>query len=57
MEDPEQILRSDAEDIHSWVEQQLNPAKSVIWAKSFTLAVLVMTKWRQTWNYGVVLAR
>ncbi|ARP37058.1 argininosuccinate lyase [Vibrio sp. SNU_ST1] len=23
MEDPEQILRSDAEDIHSWVEQQL----------------------------------
>ncbi|MCQ6498231.1 lyase family protein, partial [Vibrio parahaemolyticus] len=23
MEDPHQILRSDAEEIHSWVEQQL----------------------------------
>lgn len=53
MEDPEQILRSDAEDIHSWVEQQLIGKVGDL-GKSSTLAVLVTTKWRQTLSYGVV---
>jgi argininosuccinate lyase/amino-acid N-acetyltransferase len=43
MEDPHQILQSDAEDIHSWVEQQLI-SKLAIWARSYIPGARVMIR-------------
>ena len=48
--DPEQILQSDAEDIHSWVEGQLR--KSARWAKSCIPAAAATIRWRPILNSG-----
>lgn len=53
MEDPHQILRSDAEDIHSWVEQQLINKVGDL-GKSYTRDVLVTTKLQPISSFGVV---
>lgn len=44
---PQQILQSDAEDIHSWVEVS-SSTKWVSWVKSCTPDAAVTIKWRRT---------
>ena len=50
-ENPKQVLLSDAEDIHSWVEIQLIE-KPAIWAKSSIPGAAATTRWRPTSNSG-----